>query len=105
MTNNRINETGNRYAVQNIANEIAATNHRAGSNGRAGIGKCELENPVRQNWNTCRAIQTIRAAPCRVKPLQEETVRTNEGCTRLEHEGIAPRPEGQTADTGISNTF
>ena len=48
VPDDRVDETGNRDAVQQIADEAGAADHRARGDGGAGIGKRELEEPERQ---------------------------------------------------------
>ena len=40
-----INETGHSEAVKQVADEPGAADHRAGSDGGAGVGEGELEQP------------------------------------------------------------
>ena len=48
VSDDRIDEASDADAVEKVADETGAADHRAGSDRRAGIGKGELENPDRQ---------------------------------------------------------
>ena len=51
VADDRIDEAGNRHAVEQVADEAGAADHGAGSDRRAGIGERELEDPERQERN------------------------------------------------------
>src|SRR5690349_11280311 len=71
MSNDWINEAGNADAVKQIADEASASDHRPGGDGRAGIGKGELEYPDCQERHTGGFV-------CRRCALEEEPVVANE---------------------------
>src|SRR5690242_3465890 len=82
MADDRINETGNADAVNEVANETRSADHRAGRDGGAGVRKRELKQPERQEGDAGGLISGRRA-------LQEEPVIPNQPITVAEHEGEA----------------
>src|SRR4029077_8116143 len=98
VTDDRVDEAGDADAVEQVADEIAATDHRARSNRRAGIRECILEYPVRKQRNT-------RGAVGRSEPMQHESGGANPRRPRTEHEGEAPQPEGDAADARVGDSF
>ena len=58
------------------------------------------------NWKTQKASSGTPVVHVGVgKALQEEAVVADEAVAVLEHEGKAPRPEGDAADAGVDDAF
>src|ERR1700759_5594153 len=64
-----VNEAGYADAVDQVAHESRAANHRTRRDRRASIGECELEQPNRQERNTRRFISVWGV-------LQEKPIRS-----------------------------
>src|ERR1700680_2273679 len=78
VTDDRVNETRNADAVKQVADETGSSDHRARSDGRAGIGESELEDPNGQERHAssfigCRGV------------LEEEPVVADEAVAVGEH--------------------
>src|ERR1700687_2543453 len=80
VSDDRVNETSDAYAVQKITDEPGATDHCPGGDGRASIGESELEDPHRQECYPGRFIGRWRV-------LQEEPVIADESVAVCKHEG------------------
>ena len=98
VADDRIDEAGHADAVEDVADEAAAADHRARRDRRAGVGEGELEDPERQQRDAGRAVGVRRGPAGRSRGADEAV-------PRLEHEGEAPRPERDTADAGVDDAF
>ena len=67
VADDRIDESGDADAVEDVADEAAAADHGARRDRRARVGERELEHPERQQRHARRP-DTYRASPCRKKP-------------------------------------
>src|SRR5262249_27504352 len=98
VADDRIDEAGDAYAVEQVADEVAAPNHRARGYRRAGIRECILEYPVGEQGNARGAIGGRQ-------PVQHETGSADPRGARAEHEREAPQPEGNAAYTCIGDSL
>src|SRR5689334_19151725 len=98
MADDWVNKPGNRHTVKKITDKSGTTDHCAGGNSRAGIGKGKLEEPE------CQKSHTGRLVRCR-HIFQKEPVITYQAITVAEHERKTKSIEQQAAETGINNTF
>src|SRR5450755_3413560 len=94
VSDNGINESGNRQAVYEVSDEARPADHSAGSNRGAGVGEGELENPNGEKRHPRRFISIGRA-------LQEEPVIADEAVAMTEHECKTDGIEENTAKAGI----
>src|SRR4029077_2275311 len=67
VADDRINETGNADAVEEVADETGPSDHSAGGDGRGGSGESELEDPYRKK-------RDARCFVCCWRVLEEEPV-------------------------------
>src|SRR6266566_1098158 len=79
MSDHRVNETSDADAVKKVADEPGPADHSPGGDGRACIGKGELEDPHREEGHACGFIGCWRI-------LQEEPVITYEPVAVAKHE-------------------
>src|SRR6185295_9780941 len=98
MADDRINETRNGEAVNQIAHEAGPSDHGARCNRRARVGKRELKEPERQESHAAGFIGCGSA-------LQEKPVITDEAVAMAEHEREAKSKEEQAAKARIDDTF
>src|SRR5689334_22388063 len=98
MADDGVNESGDRHAVNQVSDESGASDHGAGGDGRAGIGKGKLEQPERQEGDAGGLIGGWRI-------LQEEPVIAYEAVAVAEHEGKAEAVEQNAAETGVDDAF
>ena len=98
VADDRINETGNADAVEKIANETGASDHGAGGDGRAGVGKSELEDPNRQERH---AGTLVRGGSI----LQEEPVIADEAVAVCEHEREPDGVKQNAAEARVHHAF
>ena len=85
-------------AVKQVADESGAADHRAGGNGRAGVGKSKLEKPERQESHSAGFIGCRHA-------LQEKPVVADQAVAVAEHERETEGEEEDAAETGIHDAF
>src|SRR5579864_9183850 len=98
MPNDRINETGDGHAIEQVADESGAADHRARGNCGAGIGKGKLEDPDRQERYSGGFIGCRRI-------LEKEPMVADEAVAMAEHEGEAEGVEQKAAKTSVDDTF
>jgi len=98
VSDDRVDESGHTDAVEEIADEAATADHRAGGDGGAGVGEGELENPERQQRHASGAVG-------RRETLKGKAVQADEPVSGLEHEGEAPEPERDTANASVGDPF
>ena len=67
VADDRVDEAGDADAVENVADEAAAADHRARRDRRAGVGEGELEDPEREQRHAGRAVGV--GQPLRKKPV------------------------------------
>src|SRR3954469_10002957 len=98
VANDRIDETGNTEAVEEVPDKPGAADHRARGNGRAGISKGELENPDGEERHAGGLIGQRRV-------LQEEPVIADKAVAVGEHKCKADGVEENAAETGIHHAL
>ena len=98
MSDDWINEAGDPDAVKKVADEAGAADHGAGGDGRAGIGKRELEDPNGQE-------RDARSFICCRRVLQEEPVVADKSVAMAEHECETDGIEENAAQAGIHDAF
>src|SRR5258706_3324653 len=98
VSDDGVNETSDAEAVEKITNEPGAANHCPRGDGRASIGKSELENPDRQERHAGGFIS-------RRCTLQEEPVITNEPVAVSKHEGKTDGVKQNAAKTSIHHAL
>src|SRR2546423_5991836 len=98
VSDDRINETGYADRVEQVPNESGTADHRARSDGRASVGKCELEDPHREERYPCAFIGRRRA-------LQEEPVISDKPVTVCKHEGKSDGVEENAAKASVYHAF
>jgi hypothetical protein len=98
MADDRINETSDAEAVEKIANKAGASDHRAGSDRRARIGECKLEDP---NSQECNARRFVRCGSV----LQEEPVITDKSVAVCKHESKANGIKQDAAKACVNHAF
>ena len=98
VSDDRIDETGDADAVEQVADETGAADHRARGDRRAGIGKGELENPDGQERDAGGFIGRRRV-------LQEEPVIADEAVAVAEHERETDGVEQNAAKAGVHDAF
>src|SRR3954451_9195790 len=79
VPDDRINKTSDAEAIQKIADESGAADHRARGNGRTGIGEGKLEYPDCQERDAGGFVGRRRA-------LKEKPVIADEAVAMAEHE-------------------
>ena len=80
VADDRVDEAGDADAVEHVADEAAAADHRARGDRRAGIGERELEDPEREQRNAgragrCRAGPSGRSRCVPMKPLPSSNMK------------------------------
>ena len=98
VADDRIDEAGDREAVEQIADETGAADHRAGSDRGAGIGEGELEEPERQERDARGFIRRRRA-------VQEEPVQPDEAVAMAEHERESEGVKEDAAKARVDNAL
>src|SRR5262249_55964796 len=78
VTDDRIDETGDADAVENVADEAAAANHCARRNRRASVRERKLEHPEREQRHAGRHVGVGEA-------LEEEPGHADESVAGFEH--------------------
>ena len=98
MTNDRVNETRNTQAVDQITDKPRATNHGARSDSGTSVGKRELKQPEGEKRHACGFVR------CRCI-LEEEPVVSDQSIAVTEHEREAPCIKEDSAEACVDNTF
>src|SRR5579872_916180 len=93
-----IDKSRNHNAVQEVADEARAANHRAGSDGRAGVGESKLKKPESEKRNAGSLISSRNI-------LQEEPVVADESVAVGKHESEAEGVKQDSAEAGIHHAF
>src|SRR6267154_1344804 len=94
VSDDRINETRDADAVEKVTDESSASDHCPGGDGRASVGKSELEDPHREERYPSGFIGRRRV-------LQKEPVIADEPVTVSKHEGKADGVEEDAAQASI----
>ncbi len=98
MADDRVDEAGDAEAVEQVADESGAADHRARGDGGAGVGEGELEEPECQERDAGGFVGGRRV-------LQEEPVIADEAVAVAEHEGEAEGVEENAAKAGVHDAF
>src|ERR1700692_2198491 len=98
VADDRINETRDANAVQEVADEAGPSDHRTGGDGRAGIGEGELENPNGEERDAGGFISGRGV-------LQEEPVVADEAVSVCEHKREADGIEENSTKASIHDAF
>ena len=98
VAEDRVDEARDADAVDQVADETGAADHRAGGDRRAGVRECVLEDPEREERDARRAVGGRRV-------LQEEELGAEPRRARAEHEREAPSVEEEAAEARVDDAF
>ena len=103
VADDRVDEPADADAVNEVADETRATDHRARRDGRAGVGERVLEQEEREERDS-RVERTAEVVGGRCAVQEEERV-ADEAVPRPEHEREPERPEEDGAETGVDDAL
>src|SRR5579863_5614546 len=98
VTDNRIDETRDRDAVQQVSDESGTPDHCSRSNRRASVGEGKLKKPERQKRDAGTFVGCGNV-------FQEKPLVSDEAIAVAEHEREAKGPEEQAAQAGVDDAF
>src|SRR5581483_11669524 len=98
VTDDWVNEAGHRDTIEKVADKSGATDHRAGSDRRAGVREGELEEPECQERHARRLVRCWSI-------FQEEPVISDESVPVAEHERGTERVKEESAQTGVDDAL
>jgi hypothetical protein len=101
VAEDRVDETADEKAVDEVAPEVGASDHCSRGDRRAGVGKGELEQPERHERDADGTGQVVG----RRGATEEEELMTDDPVAAAEHEGEAERPEEQGAQARVDDAL
>ena len=103
VAEDRVDEAADGEAVEQVALEVGASDHRPRRDRRAGVGEGELEQEERheRDAGVGRPVEGVR----RRGAVEEEELVADDAVAEAEHEGEAERPEQQRAQARVDDAL
>ncbi len=103
VTEDRVDEPAHAEAVEQVTLEAGPADHGAGRDGRARVGKGELEEEERHERNAGVERAAIRVG--RRGAIEEEELVADDAVAGAEHQGKAERPKQQRAQACVDDAL